>query len=82
MNNNQLHPIIGSGFIAKKFKKSLNYLRKNNVVVYASGISNSLEKNKKNLNKEIKKFLKFYKKNNKRVIYISTYSICDVPGLK
>ena len=77
MNNNQLHPIIGSGFIAKKFKKSLNYLRKNNVVVYASGISNSLEKNKKNLNKEIKKFLKFYKKNNKRVIYISTYSICD-----
>ncbi len=82
MNNKQLHPIIGSGFIAKKFKKYSNYLRKNNVIVYAAGISNSLEKNKKNLNKEINKFAKFYKKVDKRIIYISTYSISDSSRLK
>ena len=39
--------IIGSGFLAKKFKKNLLDYKKYNVAIYASGISNSLEKNKK-----------------------------------
>tara|TARA_B100000575_G_C23136402_1_gene660286 strand:+ start:635 stop:1327 length:693 start_codon:yes stop_codon:yes gene_type:complete len=82
MNNKQLHPVIGSGFIAKKFKKSSNFLRKNNIIVYAAGISNSLEKNRKNLNREISKFLEFYKKTNKRIVYISTYSINDSSRVK
>ena len=39
--------IIGSGFIANKFKKYLEFIKKNKVVIYAAGISNSLETNKK-----------------------------------
>ena len=41
--------IIGSGFIATKFKKYLKFIKKNKVIIYAAGISNSLEINKKNL---------------------------------
>ena len=37
--------IIGTGFIAQNFKKYSNYLRKNNMVVYAAGISKSTEEN-------------------------------------
>mgnify|MGYP007000426434 len=44
---------------------------------YASGISNSLEKNKNNLKKEINKIWKFLKSNTKQIIYISTYSVLD-----
>ena len=47
--------VIGSGFIAKKFKKYLKFIKKNNVIIYAAGISNSLERNKRNLDKEINK---------------------------
>ena len=39
--------IVGSGFIANKFKKYSYFLKKNNVIIYASGISNSQETNKK-----------------------------------
>ena len=45
--------IIGSGFIAKKFSKYSKFLRKNGVIIYAAGISNSLETNTKNFKKEI-----------------------------
>ena len=38
--------IIGSGFIAKKFKKYKKFLKRNNLVVYAAGVSNSSEKSK------------------------------------
>ena len=69
--------IIGSGFLAKKFKKNLLDYKKYNVSIYASGISNSLEKNKKNLKKEIDKIKEFLKSNTKQIIYISTYSILD-----
>ena len=69
--------IIGTGFIAQNFKKYSNYLRKNNMIVYAAGISKSTEENTANLKKEIRRFEKFCKFNDKRVIYISTYSIGD-----
>ena len=69
--------VIGSGFIAKKFKKYIKFIKKNNVIVYAAGISNSLERNKKNLSKEIKKLKKFLDNNRKKIIYISTYSVND-----
>ena len=69
--------IIGSGFLAKKFKKNLLDYKKYNVAIYASGISNSLEKNKKNFKKEIDKIKEFLKSNTKQIIYISTYSILD-----
>lgn len=69
--------IVGSGFIATKFKKNLRDYKKYNITIYASGISNSLEKNKKNLKKEISKIKEFLKSNNKQIIYISTYSILD-----
>ncbi len=69
--------IVGSGFIAKKFKKYSYFLKKNNVIIYASGISNSLEKNKKNLKREISLANKFCNKNFKKMVYISTCSIND-----
>ena len=69
--------IIGSGFIANKFKKYLKFIKKNKVIIYAAGISNSLETNKKKLEREILKFIDFTKKNKKKLIYISTYSIHD-----
>jgi len=69
--------IIGSGFIATKFKKYLKFIKKNKVIIYAAGISNSLEINKKNLEREILKFKNFTKKNKRKLIYISTYSVND-----
>jgi nucleoside-diphosphate-sugar epimerase len=69
--------VIGSGFIAKKFKKYLKFIKKNNVIIYAAGISNSLERNKRNLDKEINKLKKFLDNNKKKLIYISTYSVND-----
>ncbi len=70
-------PIVGSGFLASKFKKYKKIIKKNNVIIYAAGISNSLETNKVNLKREINKIRNFLKKNKKKLIYISTYSIND-----
>ena len=69
--------IIGNGFIAKKFKKYVKFLEKNNIVIYAAGVSNSSEKNEVKFNKEILKFKKFCKTNMSKVVYISTCSITD-----
>ena len=69
--------IIGSGFIATEFKKYRKFIKKNKVIIYAAGISNSLEINKKNLEREILKFKDFTKKNKRKLIYISTYSVND-----
>jgi nucleoside-diphosphate-sugar epimerase len=69
--------IIGSGFIATKFKKYLKFIKKNKVIIYAAGISNSLEINKKNFAREIVQFKNFTQKNSKKLIYISTYSVND-----
>jgi len=77
MLEKKVQPIVGSGFLALNFKKHLNYIKKYGVSIYAAGISNSLEKNKKNLNKEVSKIKKFLEKNKKKIVYISTYSVKD-----
>ena len=69
--------IIGSGFIATRFKKKVKNYKRYNVAIYALGISNSLEKNKNNLKKEINKIREFLKSNTNQIIYISTYSVLD-----
>ena len=69
--------IVGSGFIAIRFKKYLKFIKKNKVIIYASGISNSLEMNKKNLQIEIARIRDFIQRNKKKLIYISTYSVND-----
>ena len=52
------HFIVGTGFIANKFKKYLKFIQKNKITIYAAGISNSLDVNKKNLNNELLRFTK------------------------
>ena len=81
MNVKNKKVIIGSGFIAKKFNKYYKYLKKSKLVIYAAGISNSSEENKKNLAKEVNRIINFCKLNNKRIVYISTYSISDASRL-
>ncbi len=81
MNFKNKKIIIGSGLIAKKFNKYYKYLKKSRLVIYAAGISNSSEENKKNLAKEVNRILNFCKFNDKRIIYISTYSISDASRL-
>jgi nucleoside-diphosphate-sugar epimerase len=69
--------IVGSGFIAARFKKYLKFLKKKNVIIYAAGISNSLDEYKKNLEREVFKIKNFILNNRKKLIYISTYSVKD-----
>ena len=77
MLNKKDHFIIGSGFIASSFKKYTNFIKKNNIIIYAAGISNSLEVQKKKLNLETSRFKKFIQYNKKKLVYISTYSVND-----
>ena len=65
MLNKKDHFIIGSGFIASSFKKYTNFIKKNNIIIYAAGISNSLEVQKKKLNLETSRFKKFIQYNRK-----------------
>jgi len=70
--------IYGNGFIAKKFSKFKSILKEKKIILYASGISNSQESIKKNLDREINSFKKFYHENkNHKIIYISTCSVDD-----
>lgn len=70
--------IIGSGFIAKNFKKEIKFLNKYRIVIFASGVSNSQSTNKNNFLKEKKKILRYKKKiKSKILIYISSCSIYD-----
>ena len=69
--------IVGSGFLAKKFRKYSTFLKKNNITIYAAGVSNSLEKNSREFQKELQRFNVFCKKNKNKLVYISTYSISD-----
>ena len=73
--------IVGSGFIANKFRKYFKLIKSEKLVIYAAGISNSSEINRYNLKKEINKFKKFQASNSKRLIFISTYSVNDVSRL-
>lgn len=70
--------IFGKGFIASNFKNLKKILKKNNIILYCAGISNSQERSKQKLNREIltlKKFFKIYKNNF--IIYFSSSSILD-----
>ena len=69
--------IVGSGFIASNFNKYKYSIKNYEITIYAAGISNSLETNKINLKREISKIKSFLKKNKKKIVYISTYSILD-----
>ena len=70
--------IFGNGFIAKHLVKINPFLKKKNIIIYCSGISNSKEKSKHKLEKEIKVLKKFYEKfKNRHIAYISSSSILD-----
>ena len=57
----------GSGFIATKLKK-IKIKKKDNVIIYAAGVSHSKSNNKKIYLKEIQK-LNFFLKNYNKKIY-------------
>lgn len=68
--------VVGSGLLAKAF---LEYENDDNIVVFASGVSNSKEISPDEFNREkvlLKNYLKKYGKN-KHFIYFSTCSIDD-----
>ena len=73
-----LSNIIGSGFIAKSFKEKNNFFKKHKCILYAAGVSNSKNKDKKLFNKD---FLRLKKTKisakNLKIIYISSCSIID-----
>ena len=70
--------IIGSGFIAKNFKKKIRLIKKYRIAIYASGVSNSKSINKNNFLRERRKIISYKNKINSMVfIYISTCSIFD-----
>jgi len=62
--------IVGNGMIAKKFKK---YKDKGNVLIFASGVSNSNETRCTNFSKELKMVKHALKNfNDKQFIYFSS----------
>ena len=70
--------IIGSGFLSSKFLKYEKLINKLNICIYAAGVSNSLNNNRKELNKDfnrLKNFRNFI--GERKIIYISTCSIYD-----
>ena len=70
--------IIGSGFIAKNFKKKIILVKKYRIAIYASGVSNSKSINKNNFLRERRKIISYKNKIDSMVfIYISTCSIFD-----
>jgi len=70
--------IIGNGFVAKNFKKKNNFIKKFNIAIYASGVSNSRSKNKNSFLREKKKLINYKTKIGKKIlVYISTCSIFD-----
>lgn len=67
--------IIGNGFIAKSFE---NYLDEHDVIIFASGVSNSTSKEKNDFNREIQKINDISKNfHKKKIIYFSSCSISD-----
>ena len=70
--------IIGSGFIAKNFKKEKHLIKKYNLAIYASGVSNSKCKVKAFFLREKYMLLSCKKKiKSKVLVYFSTCSIYD-----
>lgn len=69
--------IVGSGFIAKYFKKYLKILKKYNYVVYAAGVSNSLSGNLNNFKKDVSRINNYKLDKEKKIVYISSYAVHD-----
>jgi nucleoside-diphosphate-sugar epimerase len=68
--------IIGSGLIAKSF---INFKNQDDKIIFASGVSNSLEENDLEYQREINLLKSVLKKNsNKKIIYFSTTSIFNI----
>lgn len=71
--------IVGNGMIAKRFK---DYELNDNIIIFASGISNSANKLHSEFEREANLLNTTIKNNsNKRIIYFSTCSIYD-PSLE
>ena len=70
--------IIGSGFIAKNFKKKKLLIKKYKLAIYASGVSNSRSINESNFKREKKKIINYKKKIASKIfVYFSTCSVFD-----
>ncbi|MBP6455165.1 MAG: hypothetical protein KA275_00440, partial [Chitinophagaceae bacterium] len=67
--------LVGNGLIAKKF---LNYLKDDNFLIFASGVSNSKNANTDEYIKEINLLEKSIQINKEKIlVYFSTCSIND-----
>ena len=65
--------IIGRGFLAKAFKK--NFSRNKKIIIFASGVSNSKEKNQLKFRREVKLLKKIILCKDKTLVYFSTCSV-------
>ena len=65
--------IIGNGLVAKSFKKEKKFFK--NIIVFASGLANSKNINKKEFVREKKLLKKFLNIKKKKLIYFSTLDI-------
>ncbi len=67
--------IVGSGLLAKAFKEFVN---DEEILIFASGVSNSLETGKKEFQRESNLLLNTIRKYpDKKLVYFSTYSIFE-----
>jgi len=70
--------IIGNGFIAQNFQSKIKIIKKLNLAIFASGVSNSLTHNNSDFLREKKKIVKYKNRiNNKTLVYISSCGVFD-----
>ena len=70
--------IIGNGFIAQNFQSKIKIIKKLNLAIFASGVSNSLTHNNSDFLREKKKIAKYKNRiNNKTLVYISSCGVFD-----
>ena len=65
--------IIGNGLIAKSFKKKSKFFK--NIIIFASGLSNSKNSNKLEFQRERRLLKKYLKIKTKKLIYFSTLDV-------
>lgn len=66
--------VVGNGMIAKAFKQ---YVDDNNVIIFASGVSNSKEMDDSKFEREFELLKSFKDLTDKKLVYFSTCSIFD-----
>lgn len=70
--------IIGNGFIAQNFQSKIKIIKKLNLAIFASGVSNSLTLNNSDFLREKKKIVKYKNRiDNKTLVYISSCGVFD-----